>query len=1192
MAAYLHSSSRATENPNKAYFLSPPTMIHRLNTSYCRRLLSHPLLFLAMCSTALMVMEHHTASAQAFDPTFAQIGTLYGTVRDAVTGKPITNATISLAGRTTQSDSTGYYVLRDIPTTLKADFYASRRFGRLPFPTSFTLLMREGMTDVLTTTAANYAHYSNNQITINPQERTELNITLNPQTPSTNIGGYRIVLTWQRTPVDLDTYLLTPPINDTTWKIAYYRRGYSTQSPFATLDIDRKQGFGPETLTIRRFFSGTYKYSVENSGAKSDPNTRPLGGCGATVEVYSDSGLVRRFVVPDVGGRLLDWWHVFTIDGATGRITPVNVLDSNDIEKFRWNTAIAAAPASGVSTVVQKHSAKTTADDPFSAQWNFGNGSTDTGSGTISSGALTGITSYTTSGTYDVNVNVVAKNGFITSKRKPAYITTFGAVTDAIYGMFSTGEITGTIGSDNDIGLERALEGALNRFSTAAVGIWINAVTGIVADTASRLVIIAAAPDTLTPVTIALDGEGTIAAINRPREQSKLLQLRSRRPRQFDPTVAALYTPPPSLRLPAGVSSTTFTIRITVGTLGTLALPLKLVRPPVVLVHDAWSDPSAWERGGFASYLRQLGYSVFSADYSSASVGGFNPRPSTLPSIGIAAVTTAITQARTAFREQGIVVQRVDVIAHGLGGLMTRGFLQSENRIFNSYAGSVRRFITLGTPHNGTPLGGLLWSRRNLPVASGFRSNDIFSAMGFPIGEAHRAMSGADNDASLQSLRALEVNTHAITANWRPQASVAAETMNTLLRLLQSPNEYRAGVMFYDSLFGNQTHDLIVEASSQRGGLSGNATTELTGIAHSDLPFAGSSQTLITSSAVMRRVNDLLSFSTTGTFSPTLPASQPPTWNTRFAVDGTPTLARGGIRIIQPVRGLAVAANSGTPIRVSVEPTGGITLRDVVFIVETVGIGSINATGAPPYSTTFTLPSLQETSSGRLRVIVLARETETGVLVADTSSIIIQTQGKVRDMIVTPGALQLVAGTTQGIAQLQTTSILADNTLLNITKAAQGTEYRSLHGRATVSADGIVTGIGTMASLISYDTVLVKNGGIVLRVPVRIAGRLTMTSVRETNDQRAETKGGMALDISPNPASMETVFHFNLSAASTVHLMLHDALGRKVRTISDGIYPAGQQEFSINLDGLPSGIYFVRGNIGGQVMVGRLVVVR
>ena len=1178
-------------------------MTYQSNTLYHRQLSRH--LLAVICCAVLIIIDYHSALAQAFDPAFARIGTLYGTVRDAVTGKPITNATITLAGRTTQSDSTGYYVLRDLPATLKADFYAFQRFGRLPLFSSFAPLIQEGMAEILTTTAANYVTYSYNQLTINPQERTELNITLNPQTPSTNIGGYRIVLTWQRLPSDLDAYLFTPVINDTpvvndtTWRIGFrYARGFLTQVPFAQLDRDTRNGFGPETITIRRFFPGIYKYSVNSGDALVNPTLRPLAGCGATVEVYSDSGLVRRFVVPDTG-RVVNWWHVFTIDGATGRITPINVLDTNDIEKFRWNTAVAAAPETDMSSLVQKYSATTTADDLLTAQWDFGNGLSDTKSGTISSNLLNGRTSYTTSGTYDVSLSVVAKNGFVTSKRKPAYVTTFGAVTDALYGTYSTGDIIGSIGSDDDIGLERALDDALNRFSVAFVGNWIKPVTGIVADTTSRLVIIGVPPDSLTTVTIALDGEGTIAPMNRPKEQSKLLQLRSRRPQSTEPAVGAIYTPPPSLRLPAGVSSTTFTIRITVGTLGTLALPLKLVRPPVVLVHDAWSDPSAWERGGFAGYLRQLGYSVFSADYGSASVGGFNPRAA-LPSLGIAAVTTAIAQARTALREQGIVVQRVDVVAHGLGGVMTRGFLQSENRVFNNYAGSIRRFITLGTPHNGTPLGGLFWSRRNLPVASGFRYGDIFAAMGFPIGEAHRALSGADNDASsLQSLRALEVNTHAITANWRPQASVAAETMNTLLRLLQSPNEYRAGVMFYDSLFGSQTHDLVVEASSQRGGLSGNAVTELTGIAHSDLPFAGSSQTLITSSAVMRRVHDLLSFSTTGTFSPTLPASQPPTWNTRFAVDGTPTLARGGIRIIQPTRGLVVAANSGTPIRVSVEPTGGVTLRDVVFIVETVGIGAINATGAPPYSATFTLPSLQETSSGRLRVIVLARETETGVLVADTSSIIIQTQGKARDMMVTPGALQLVAGTTQGIAQLQTTSILADNTLLNITKAAQGTEYRSLYGRATVSADGAVTGIGTMTSSISYDTVLVKNGSITLRVPVRIAGRLTMTSVRETNDQRAEAEARTSLEnmtLSPNPVSAETVLHYTLPASSAVRVEVYDILGRRVLTAYDGYQEAGNQSIAITTQDWAAGSYVVRlqhtSGRGTQQITKRLTIIQ
>ena len=59
-----------------------------------------------------------------------------------------------------------------------------------------------------------------------------------------------------------------------------------------------------------------------------------------------------------------------------------------------------------------------------------------------------------------------------------------------------------------------------------------------------------------------------------------------------------------------------------------------------------------------------------------------------------------------------------------------------------------------------------------------------------------------------------------------------------------------------------------------------------------------------------------------------------------------------------------------------------------------------------------------------------------------------------------------------------------------------------------------------------------------------------------------------------------------------MRLTLHDALGREVRTVAEGVYAAGAQEFSVSLDGLPSGIYFVRANVGGQVVVRRLAVVR
>lgn len=80
--------------------------------------------------------------------------------------------------------------------------------------------------------------------------------------------------------------------------------------------------------------------------------------------------------------------------------------------------------------------------------------------------------------------------------------------------------------------------------------------------------------------------------------------------------------------------------------------------------------------------------------------------------------------------------------------------------------------------------------------------------------------------------------------------------------------------------------------------------------------------------------------------------------------------------------------------------------------------------------------------------------------------------------------------------------------------------------------------------------------------------------------------------ISPNPATEAATISLSLPASSPVRLTLHDALGCEVRTVTEGVYAAGAQEFSVPLDGLPSGIYFLRCNVGGQVLVRRLVVVR
>ena len=102
----------------------------------------------------------------------------------------------------------------------------------------------------------------------------------------------------------------------------------------------------------------------------------------------------------------------------------------------------------------------------------------------------------------------------------------------------------------------------------------------------------------------------------------------------------------------------------------------------------------------------------------------------------------------------------------------------------------------------------------------------------------------------------------------------------------------------------------------------------------------------------------------------------------------------------------------------------------------------------------------------------------------------------------------------------------------------------------------------------------------------RVYTNFTPTSVHQT--ATIDFTG----NVSPNPATEAATISLSLPASSPIRLTLHDALGREVRSIAENVYAAGIQEFSVSLDGLPSGIYFVRANVGGQVVVRRLAVIR
>lgn len=143
-----------------------------------------------------------------------------------------------------------------------------------------------------------------------------LNFALSPALAQ---GEMRIVLTWGATPRDLDSHLWLPPTNP--FRIYYDNKGNCTVFPYACLDVDDISSYGPETVTIKQRFNGTYVYGVHNYSAEA-----AITSSGGRVQVYGQSGLVAQFNVPTSGsGR---WWYVFDLNGGTGQITPRNVIQS------------------------------------------------------------------------------------------------------------------------------------------------------------------------------------------------------------------------------------------------------------------------------------------------------------------------------------------------------------------------------------------------------------------------------------------------------------------------------------------------------------------------------------------------------------------------------------------------------------------------------------------------------------------------------------------------------------------------------------------------------------------------------------------------------------------------------------------------------------------------------------------------
>lgn len=132
-----------------------------------------------------------------------------------------------------------------------------------------------------------------------------------------DLDGMRIVLSWGKSPSDLDSHLSYPNNH-----ICFYHK----EGTNANLDVDDTDSFGPETITIeKRAQNQKYIYAVHDYSDKNRMDNDNLSNItNAKVYVYIGNTLIKSYDVPKRKKGTV--WVVFMIDESG------NIIDINNFE--------------------------------------------------------------------------------------------------------------------------------------------------------------------------------------------------------------------------------------------------------------------------------------------------------------------------------------------------------------------------------------------------------------------------------------------------------------------------------------------------------------------------------------------------------------------------------------------------------------------------------------------------------------------------------------------------------------------------------------------------------------------------------------------------------------------------------------------------------------------------------------------
>jgi len=144
--------------------------------------------------------------------------------------------------------------------------------------------------------------------------------------PGLEQGQLRIVLTWNSEPKDIDAHLEGPLPDNARFHVYYHQQGDLKSREFVRLDVDNREGHGPETITVLGVLPGTYRYFVHDYSSRDDAQSTALSSSGAEVRVYHGGQTYRFQAKPGIPGNI---WDVCTIE-----VTPQGA-DVKSVDQYK-----------------------------------------------------------------------------------------------------------------------------------------------------------------------------------------------------------------------------------------------------------------------------------------------------------------------------------------------------------------------------------------------------------------------------------------------------------------------------------------------------------------------------------------------------------------------------------------------------------------------------------------------------------------------------------------------------------------------------------------------------------------------------------------------------------------------------------------------------------------------------------------